>query len=86
MLVLSSVRAGVGHLVDEVSVVVGYAAPPRGSSGTEEVGVLAMSGDVIVPGAIGATAVLFVLFLCQGVVLCIFAIPRNSASHSSSQS
>ena len=65
--------------------VAGYAAPPGGLGGTEEVGGLAVSGDVVVPGAIGATAAFFVLVLRQGVVLRVLAVPRNGTSRSTSQ-
>jgi hypothetical protein len=46
----------------------------------EEVGGFAMSRKVVVPGAIGATMTLFILFLREGIVLCVLASPGNGAS------
>jgi hypothetical protein len=60
----SSVGTGVRHLVVEVAVVAGYAAPPRGSSGAEEMGVLTVGGEVVKPRAVRTAAVFFIFVLC----------------------
>jgi hypothetical protein len=85
MLSSSSIRTGVRHLGVEVAVVTWYAAPSGGSGGTEEVGSLTMSGDVVEPGAIRAAAALLVLILCQGVVLHVLAVPRDGTLRSTPQ-
>jgi hypothetical protein len=47
-------------------------------------GRLALGGEVIIPWAVRAAFVLFELFLGQGVVSGILAVPRDSAARSSS--
>jgi hypothetical protein len=78
--VLSSIGTGVQHLVVEVLVVAGHAAPSRGSSRTEVMGCFAVGGNVVEPGAIRTMAAFFVLVLCQDIVLRVFAIPRDGTS------
>ena len=85
MLTSSSIRAGVGHLGVEVSVVAGYAAPTGGPGGAEMMGGLAMGGEVVEPRAVGATAALLILVLGEGIVLRVVTVPRNSAPCSSPQ-
>jgi hypothetical protein len=80
-----SIRTGVQHLVVEIMVVTRYAAPSRGLHGAEEVRGLAVGGDVVEPRAVRAVAAFFVLVLCQGVILRIFAVPGNGAACPSSQ-
>jgi hypothetical protein len=81
----SPIGTGVRHLIGEVSVVAGHVAPPGGLSRAKEVGSFAMGGDVVEPGAIRTAAALLVLVLCQGVVLCVLAVPRNGTPHSTPQ-
>jgi hypothetical protein len=69
----------------EVTVVAWHAAPSGGLHRAEEMWGLTVGGNVIVPGAVGAVAVLFIFVLCQGVVLRILAIPGDGTLHSSSQ-
>jgi hypothetical protein len=85
MFASSSIRTSVGHLVIEVSVVAGHAAPPGGSGRTEVMGRLAVSGEVIEPQAIRAATVFLELILRQGIVLRIFTILGDGTSCSSSQ-
>jgi len=80
-----SIRTGVRHLVVEIAVVTRYAAPSRGLRGAEEVGGLAVGGDVVEPRAVRAAAAFFILILCQGIILRIFAVPGNGTAHPSSQ-
>jgi hypothetical protein len=58
----SSIGAGVWHLGGEISVVAGHAAPSRSASRAEVVWCLAVSGDVVKPGAVG-TATVFLIFV-----------------------
>jgi hypothetical protein len=81
----SSIGAGVWHLVGEVSVVVGHAAPSGSASRTKVVGRFAVSGDMVEPGAVGTMTAFLVLVLCQFVVLCILTVPRNGATGPSPQ-
>jgi hypothetical protein len=80
MFASSPIGTGVRHLIGEISVVAGHVAPPGGSGRAKVVGCFAMGGDVIEPGAIRTAAVFFVLILCQGIVLCVLAIPRDGTS------
>jgi hypothetical protein len=57
----SSVQTGVRHLVSEESVVAGHLAPTRDHGRAEVVGGFAVSGYVVVPGAVRAALPLFVL-------------------------
>jgi hypothetical protein len=74
-----SIRTGIQHLSGEVAVVAGHAAPSRGSGQAEMMGCLAMGGEVVEPRAVGTAAEFLVLVLGKGIVLCIIAVPRNSA-------
>jgi hypothetical protein len=57
------VRTGGGHLVSEEAVVAGDSAPARCQDGAEVVRHFAVSGEVVVPRAIGASPSLLELFL-----------------------
>jgi hypothetical protein len=59
----SPIRTGVWHLVDEVTVVTGYATPPRGLCGTQKVRHLAVGRNVVEPRAVGTVVAFFVLIL-----------------------
>jgi hypothetical protein len=85
MFVSPPIRAGVWHLGIKVAMVAWYAAPTGGSSRAEEMWGLAMSGDVIKPGAVGATTAFLILVLCQSIVLGVFAVPGNGTVRPSSQ-
>jgi hypothetical protein len=73
----SPIRAGVRHLIDEISVVAGHATPAGGLSGAKEVGCLAVGGKMVEPRTVRATAAFLVLILGQGIVLGVFAVPRG---------
>jgi hypothetical protein len=81
----SPIGTGVRHLIGEISVVAGHAAPPGGSSGAKVMGCFAMGGDVIEPWAIRTAAAFFVLVLRQGVILCILTIPGDGTLCSAPQ-
>jgi hypothetical protein len=85
MFVSSSVRTGVRYLVVKESVVAGHAAPTGSSGRAEMVGGLAVSGKVVEPRAVGAATALFILVLCEGIVLRVVTVPRNGTPCSSSQ-
>jgi hypothetical protein len=84
MAAASSVRTGVRHVVVEESVVAWYSAPARGRNGAQMMGALAMGGQMVVPGTVGATFAFFELLLGQGVVCGVLAVPRDSTTCSSS--
>jgi hypothetical protein len=85
MLTPSSVGAGVRHLIGEVSVVAGHAAPSGSASRAKVMGRFAMGGDMIEPGAVGTVTAFLVLVLHQFVVLRILAVPQNGATGPSPQ-
>jgi hypothetical protein len=85
MFVPPSIGTCIRHLVIKVSVVAGHAAPPGGSGRTEMVGGLTVRGEMIEPRAVGAATTLFVLFLCQGIILGVVAGPRDCAPRPPSQ-
>jgi hypothetical protein len=85
MLMLSSIGAGVWHLIGEVSVVAGHAAPSGSASRAKVVGRFAVSGDMVEPGAVGTVTAFLVLVLRQFVVLRILAVPQNGATGPSPQ-
>jgi hypothetical protein len=61
MAAAASVRAGGGHLVAEEAVVAGDSAPAGCRDGAEVVRRFAVSGEVVIPQAIGASFSLFEL-------------------------
>jgi hypothetical protein len=54
MTAAASIRAGGRHLVAEEAVVAGDSAPARCGNGAEVVGCFTVSGEVVIPRAIGA--------------------------------
>jgi hypothetical protein len=80
MLTPPSVGTGVRHLIGEVSVMAGHAAPSGSVSRAKMMGRFAMGGDMIEPGAIGTVAAFLVLVLRQFIVLHILAVPRDGAA------
>ena len=66
--------------------VAGDSAPARCGDGAEVVGRFAMSGEVVVPRAVGAALALLEFVPGQGVVGGVFAIPGYPAAGASSQS
>jgi hypothetical protein len=85
MLTPSSIGAGVWHLIGEVSVVAGHAAPSGSVSRAKVVGRFAVSGDMVEPRTVGTVMAFLVLVLRQFVVLRILAVPRNGATGPSPQ-
>jgi hypothetical protein len=86
MATASSIRTCVWHLVPEEAMMAGNSAPARCRDRTEVMGSLAVSGEVVVPRAIGAMLSLLEFVLGQCVVRGVLAVPRDSAVCSSSQS
>jgi hypothetical protein len=86
MAAATPIRTGGGHLVPEEAVVAGDSAPARCRDRTEVMRRFAVSGEVIVPRAIGAAFALLELFSGQCVVSGVLAVPRDPTARSSSQS
>jgi hypothetical protein len=85
MFALPSIGTSVRHLIVEVAVMTGYAAPSGGSGGAEEMGGFAVGGNMVEPRAIGTVVAFLVLILHQSIVLRILAVPGNGASRPTPQ-
>jgi hypothetical protein len=82
----TSVRTGGGHLILEEAMVAGDSAPARRRDRAEMMGRLAVSGEVVIPQAVGAVFALLKLLSGQCVVGGVLTVPGDSAARSSSQS
>jgi hypothetical protein len=85
MFASSPVGTGIGHLVMEVAMMTWDVAPSGSMGGAEEMRGLAVGGDVVEPGTVGATATLFILILSEGIILCVLTRPGNGAPHPAPQ-
>jgi hypothetical protein len=86
MTAASPIRASVWHVVAEEAVMAGNSTPTRGQDWAEVMGCLAVCGKMVVPGAVGAMLSLLKLFLGQGIVGGILAVPGDRTMRSTPQS